>query len=175
MLRSGAFRTRGATRNFFRSLAAVRAAHTRLYNEIPAITVTARPIVNTKESLRTCFIRVPFAYNDLWRLVNREITKLRRETGSQFIEHTVTCNIVLKDTVRNTYSVFYGGDFTASDDVRTLIAPPLTITEDFHPRDLSYDYSALDLNAFFDNIFFPKSGLNCVQIINYVVQLRTVA
>lgn len=174
MLRSGAYRTRYQTRNFFKSIQALRAAHQRLYSAVPIATTQIHRIVNTDESMKTMYIRLPFTYLDKKRFVTDKIVGYRANEGALHMEHSVTCNVVLYDPNAEeiTYSVFYGADFTGSGDESMLLERPFEIGPDYDLEALDYNFTFLDVSTVFDAIYLPKSGLSVYEVINLIVQIR---
>ncbi len=175
MLRSGAYRTRTATRNYFRSLDALRAAHSRTYSRQPFIQTVIRPVVNTQESIKTRYIRLPFGISpaQLAVYVRQEVISFRIEEEVTDIEHTITCNVVLEDREYGTYSLFYCSDHAG--DQSTLIERPFLITEDFNLEELEYNYTEAEVTTILENVFLPRSGLNVAEIVNWIIQLRALA
>ena len=116
-------------------------------------------------------VRLPFAFKNKKAFVKRELTTFLNSSSQKQIEFFVTANVVLKDNIQNTYSVFYGQDFFS--DHKHVLYGPIILKSAADLRDLPDFEDDGIISETFDKIYREKSGLSVYSVENVVYIFRS--
>jgi hypothetical protein len=158
----------------------------------PSFTIVHRGVIGTRYGWSELTLRFPFNYptHEIERAVldqceNFQLEVVRR--GSPHVnvnltihklpklEAQITANVVLENPTRETYSVYFGSDYsTHGTGNRTFICQgPWTIAHLSDLRFFNYNPSEASVVELFDRSLIPESGVNVLSIANLVFIART--
>ena len=100
-----------------------------------------------------------------------EITDFFNQNDKKPIQLFVTANIVLHDFKNDTFSVFYGQDYT-NDHFKYALYGPVTL-KNLHDLRLLPDLDTEEeVSSVFERYHYEKSGLSVFKVINSVWVIR---
>jgi hypothetical protein len=158
--------------------------HGRLFDSTPVFTVQHKPIVTTRHVW--CELTCRFAFGHPPLSIELDVIRKTQEfqrmlgdwtlsDGPPSCEALVTANVVLEKPIEETYSVWYGSDYSShASGTRSFICQgPWAIDHISDLRQFNYAPREAAIVELFDTALLEESGVNVLSIINLVVIVRS--
>ena len=105
------------------------------------------------------------------KFIKRELSKFLSLSMDGIFDLFITVNVVLWDQINNTFSIFYGQDYT-NDHFKYAIYGPIEIDNILQLSKIPFNDDETDITNLLDSVHQEKSGLSIFELVNKVYVFR---